>query len=384
MVNLHGNRKLVLVSVLTTISSIHPASLTGALGLILRDELRISETTFGFLASLFFLGAAVSSIFTPKLVEKFGAKSAITAGLSSTILVDVIIVLAGLSTEIFGLALFAAGAANSANQVAVNKLLSDKMQSDRLASSISIKQSGMPTAAMLAGIAVPAIALTYTWQVAYVLGAVFTATTIFLVRRIAPSQKIVPKGQSLGELHSSKSALWFMALGGVLAAGSAGAGVNWLTSAAEAAGFGKDISGLMLSAGSLLAIGMRLATGFVVDAKPNINVTKLAASYLALGSFGALILTQQSTSTYLVGVLLAIGLGWSWPALFSFAVIKANPKGVARATGITQLGIYVGVLSGPTGMGIIIDSYGYSTAWMYPFIMMFAASGMVLWAGSRL
>ena len=48
----------------------------------------------------------------------------------------------------------------------------------------------------------------------------------------------------------------------------------------------------------------------------------------------------------------------------NYAIVTANRRNAAAATGLTQTGVYVGVFSAPIVTGRIIDSAGYPTMWL--------------------
>ena len=63
------------------------------------------------------------------------------------------------------------------------------------------------------------------------------------------------------------------------------------------------------------------------------------------------------------GVVLGFGLGWAWPGLMNFAVVRLHPQAPAAATSITQTGVYAGGCLGPLGLGAVAAHVGYPTMW---------------------
>jgi len=68
----------------------------------------------------------------------------------------------------------------------------------------------------------------------------------------------------------------------------------------------------------------------------------LAFGLLAIGRPGA----------HVLGAVVAYGVGWSWPGLVNFAVVRRYPRRPAAATGVTQTGTCVGAMLGPLGFGL--------------------------------
>ncbi|MCI4063783.1 hypothetical protein MRQ36_14780 [Micromonospora sp. R77] len=80
------------------------------------------------------------------------------------------------------------------------------------------------------------------------------------------------------------------------------------------------------------------------------------------------------------GVVLGFGLGWAWPGLMNFAVVRLHPQAPAAATSITQTGVYAGGCLGPLGLGALAESLGYPTMWATAATAMLLAALLMLTA----
>ncbi|OWY60358.1 hypothetical protein B7486_69615, partial [cyanobacterium TDX16] len=170
--------------------------------------------------------------------------------------------------------------------------------------------------------------------------------------------------------------LVLLGTGALLGAATAGAGAAFLVSGSVAAGMGDASAGLLLTFGSALAIGHRLAAGRRAD-RTGQGVLRTVALMLAVGSIGSCLFALTSVSGYVLGAPLAFGVGWAWPGLFNLAVVRSNPNAPGAATGITQTGTYLGALSGPLAMGAMVDAWGYRTGWLVVAAAFLAAAGTV-------
>lgn len=351
---------MVATSVLTTISCVYPAFLVGGLGVQLRDELTIGESFFGVIFGSFFFGAMVSSVIGGRLVERVGARRALVAALVLLIVVDLAIAaFVHDGRTLLGL-LVLAGVANAIGQTGANKLLSQSARR-RLALAIAIKQSGMPGSTLLAGLAVPAIALTVGWRWAYVSAAAIAAVALAMALRNAPAQQgVLATG---GQPVSAMGTLRVAAAGAGFAAAAAGTLGGWLVSSATEAGVAEGPAGLLLSFGSLVGISVRLAVGARADASSRRPVAG-AAFLLGGGAVGLFLFALGIGWVFVPASVIAFGLGWAWPALFNYGVVRTNVSAPGAATGVTQTGVYVGVLSGPIVFGLLVDWVGYSWAWI--------------------
>jgi len=359
---------VMLASVLTTVSSVYPAFLAGALGPELRSSIGLTEGFFGLVIGGFFAGSALGSIGLGRLGERLGARRMLTLSLLTTATVTALV--AGLvrSGEALIVALAIAGFANSGSQTAVNKLLSQSIDPKRLGFAMAVKQSGMPGATLLGGLAVPAIALTVGWPFAYAAASVLAVTALFLVLRFAPDDgpeataAAVENSTPTAEVLTSQSALIAAAVAAGFSAAAAGTLGSWLTSSATDAGWSTGAAGVLLAVGSISGIATRLVLGWRADRTTSLPM-RTAAIFLAFGALGALLLAPRVEWAHAIAAVVAFGAGWSWPALFNFAVVRANPGAAAQATGITQTGVYIGVFSGPIVMGQVVERASYAVGW---------------------
>jgi MFS family permease len=361
----HAPSLVMLASVLTTVSSVYPAFLAGALGPELRSSIDISEAFFGVVIGGFFVGSALGSIGLGRLGEYLGARRMITVSLLTTATVTGLIAAFVRDGWMLVAALCVAGFANSGCQTAANKLLSQSIEPRRLGFAMAVKQSGMPGATLLGGLAVPAIALTVGWPWAYAAASVLAIVALGVVLRFAPDDgpKVQrAKNSELRELASTRSTLLIAATAAFFSAAAAGTLGSWLTSSATDAGWSSGGAGILLSVGSISGIASRLVLGWLADRRQRLPMMT-AARFLALGALGAALLAPRLEWTHALGAVVAFGAGWSWPALFNLAVVRTNAGAAAKATGVTQTGVYVGVVTGPIVMGQLVERSGYGLGW---------------------
>lgn len=362
------------VIALATISSVFPGLASGSLAVQASEEFGISEGAWGWTISAFFFGSASGSIALGRLAQRIGPRRqllATTAG-SAVIMVLIATVASNFATVVVLLAV--AGLINSAAQTAVNLALT-QANLPRLGLAVAAKQSAMPAAAMLGGLAVPALALTLGWRWAYVLGAVVAAVACLGVFQVvAPGAPAVAMSER-DSTGSTSKALVGAAVMSFLLAYTSGAINAWLVSSGVDAGLGEGVAGLALSAAAGLGIVMRLVAGTRLDASTTPPFTA-AARIFVVGVAGFALLAIRSPAVHVVAGFMAFAGGWIWPAFTNFAIVNANPMTAARATGMTQTGVYLGVMTGPATTGVVVDRAGYPTMWL-----MVAAIGVVAGTG---
>jgi MFS family permease len=375
----HRPTGVLFASVLTTVSSVYPAFLAGALGVELRDSIGMTERFFGLVIGGFFFGSAMGSIALGRLGERLGARRMITVSLLTTAVVTACIAAFVRSGPVLVGVLVIAGLANSSGQTAANKLLSQSIDPKRLGFAMAVKQSGMPGASLLGGLAVPLIALTVGWQWAYAFASVLALVSLRVVLQFAPDDGPTAGGARPAPPTpvSTHSTLVLAAVAAGFSSAAAGTLGNWATSSAVDAGWSSGAAGLLLSLGAVSGISSRLALGWQAD-RSNWLPMRTAATFLALGSLGTLLLAPRVQWTHALAVVIAFGAGWGWPALFNFAVVGTNPQAASAATGVTQTGVYVGVFTGPIVFGLMVENFSYAAGWtLITFSMLIGAT--IMW-----
>ena len=132
----------------------------------------------------------------------------------------------------------------------------------------------------------------------------------------------------------------------------------------------------------LLGLVGGLGGGWLADRRRGNHLTVVAAT-LGIGAGGLALLALSGMTPLVIGTAIGYGLGWSWPGVLNFAVVRLNPLAPAAATSITQSGVYVGGCVGPLLFGLVA-AHSYPAAWLAAAAAMLAASLLVLIGGRLL
>ena len=351
------------LGVLGTLAVILPAFLTGAMAVQITDDLAMSASGIGLAIGSFFVGSTVGSTALGRLAERIGPAPAIRLGLTTTIAADLAIVALADGTRTLSALLLVAGLGNALTQPAINLLIVRAVEPSRLGLVMALKQSGMPGAALVGGLAVPSLALTVGWRAGYLLAAVLAAGSLALNRSIARPEAAGARPERRARPDLGRGLLGAMAAVGVLAGGAANIIVGYLVSGAVAAGIAPGPAGLLLTLGAALGIASRLAHGWAADGG-RFDVLRRVVTLLAVGAAGTVLLAAHRPAAYLAATPIAFAAGWAWPGLFNLVVVDTNRSAPAAATGITQTGVYAGSLIGPVLAGVLIERWGYGAAWL--------------------
>lgn len=342
-----------------TVASVLPVFLVGGMSVLIGDDIGFDIAGLGIAVSGCFAVSALASLPAGWLVERYGPTLVTASGVAlSAFCLFAIAALARSYPALLAL-LFISGAGNSLAQLGSNASLSRHVPAHRQGLSFGVKQAAVPAATLLAGVAVPAVGLTIGWRWAFVVAGALALCALLVVPR-------EPRRAGARASHDSNratAALVVIAVGGMFGAGTANALGSFLVDSAVDRGVDTALAGLTLSLGSVVGIICRVAGGWLADRRAGGHVTVVSVM-LAFGAIGLALLAAPGTWALVVGTVLAFGLGWSWPGVLNFAVVRLNPTAPAAATSITQSGVYAGGAVGPLAFGALAHSTGYPTAWI--------------------
>jgi len=370
----HSSNTVIAVAIAAAVSVALPGFLVGGLSVQIRGEFGVAEGRYGWAMSTYFLAATAGSIVLGRLAQIIGPRRQLTLALLGAAVVDLCIALFANEFGYLIAFLAIAGLCNAAAQTAVNLGLT-QAGLPRLGLALAVKQSGMPAASMLSGVAVPAIALTLGWRWAFVVAA-----TVALIALVGVQQTISSSAPQLATQKApSQSPLNALVIAGVAAmflSFGAGALNAWVVESGVDAGLGKGAAGLMLSIGAALGIAIRVGWGMQLD-RMSWHPFVIAGAMVFGGAIGAIGLTSRSAPIHIIATLIAFSGGWIWPVFLNFGVVRANEGNAASATGVTQTGVYLGVFIAPLTAGAIIERSGYSMMWTITAITM-AVGGLLM------
>jgi MFS family permease len=365
-------------AVTTTTASVLPVFLTGALTVQLSAELGFDPAGLGLVVALYFGISAVASLPCGWLVERYGAGPTSRVAVLGVACAMAAIAAFARSFPALVVMLLCCAWSNVLGQLSSNMTLARHVPAGRLGLSFGIKQAAIPIATLLSGAAVPAIALTIGWRWAYVIGAGLALAALPLTPRGSGGRE---RGSAAPEKRAT-GALSVIGLAAGLGAGAATALGIFLVAAAVDRGVSAGLAGLTLTMGSVVGLTLRLVNGWLADRRSGGHVAVVAGS-LMLGAAGLALLAVPGAPALVAGTVLAFGLGWSWPGLLQFAVVRLHPAAPAAATSIVQVGVYGGGFVGPIAFGFIAAHASFPVAWLAAAAAMLLA-GILMVIGRRM
>ncbi|MDR9450356.1 MAG: MFS transporter [Acidimicrobiia bacterium] len=378
--------RAVITGLATDTVAILPGFMTAGMAVQIRADIGMSLTGLGVALGVFFGSAAVASAPMGALAERWGwprslriAALAAGASLAAT---------GWLAQSAAGLiAIFAAGGvAVALGHPAANLAVARCVPAHRHGLFYGLKHAAVPASTLLGGLAVPAIALTVGWRWAFLGGALLALATALAVptRRyqFVSDQVVSPRRHERPRPSTELRLLVILSIAVGLGIGGIDALASFIVSYSVDIGIEEGTAGLLLAAGSVIGISVRVVAGWMIDRKRESDLFAVAVM-LVVGSGGVIVLNLGGTVGLLVGGLIAFAAGWGWSGLFTFAVVKDNPNAPAAATGVTQVGKLVGAALGPAAFGWLADSVDYATAWWTITGTLLVASGLLLYVRNR-
>ena len=356
-------RPLSLAVAIATVGTL-PVFLVGALAVLIGTDLHLTATQIGAAATAFYATGAVSSVPAGRLGERWGGRrvSVIAGLLAVTSLVGLALAPAHFW---FLLALMSVGGlANALAQTGANLLLSGGAAARSQGFAFGVKQSAVPLATMLGGIAIPVFGLTVGWRASFALfGALALLVSVLqLLDGVGqghqePQLRSGPGPRGLGE----RRFLLF-----AVAAGLAGAATNsmaaFLVTWSVEVGLSMGRAGTLMAVASVLAVCARVVSGVMADRRGGQHVL-VVAIHITGGAVGMFLLSLGVAPLVVVGALMAYAIGWSWPGLLLMAAARLNPGAPGRSMSMIQTGAFTGGMSGPILFGLATDAWGGPIAW---------------------
>jgi MFS family permease len=368
-----NGRRSIAAAVATTILVVAPLHLLGALAVLVRDDLGFDTAALGIVFAMFNVGGILASIPGGNLAERLGPRRAMIA--SGTVTAVAALTIAALVQTWWQLvaAMTLAGVANGMGQPAASLGLARGVRSTRQGLAFGMKQAAVPAAGILAGLSVPLVGLTVGWRWSYAgiaLGVLLIASTAprtphTVVTASATSARTgtdvpapPPPSRRTGPSASLIVAFAF---------GSASATTipAFLAETAVDAGYSTSAAGIAVAGGSALGLMSRLLAGVLADRRSGGHL-RVVALMLAVGTLGSIGLAFASAGpiVFALGTAIAYAIGWGWPGLFLYSIVRLHPERPGAATGRAQAGATIGALLGPLTFGWLVTVTTFRAAWL--------------------
>jgi MFS family permease len=354
-----GWLRAALVAMAIDTVGVLPVFLTGALAVQLRRDIGLALDSLGLVYTSYFVAAALLSAPLGRWSERTGPGLSLRLGA-----LTYIAAFAGIATlvrspaSLSGFVLLS-GVGTALTRTASSVLVARSVIPGRQGFALALKHCSIPVGTLLAGLSVPAIALTAGWRWAYAGAGLLTALVLVVIPRGGVGRP-VHRAEERADL--SMPVLMLVAVSFALGATAAAPLGAYTVSTAVAAGLAETSAGVLVAMGSVVGLAARLLVGSWADRRSGSQLD-LVSAMLAVGGIGFVLLGVGDRVVMWFAVPLAFATGWAWFGAYNLAMIRLNPVAPGAAVGITQTGAFVGAIVGPAGLGFLADHVSFTAAW---------------------
>lgn len=352
------------------------------------EDLGISAGQIGFIVTVVFAAAAVSSIWLGNLADTVSVRAQMLLIFLGTAVALVVAAFAHSYWLLLAAAVLA-GPAQAISNPTTNRVIIRAVPTAKRTGWIGVKQSGVQASQLFSGLFFPAVALALGWTGAALGGAVVCALLWVVSLKYVPSpaqlarrQSTVPQPEppevtvdtgkisTVGATEKLPTVVYFFAGIAMLSGmGMQATNVYLPLFAVQELDFSLVLGGAAAAASGIIGVVSRIAWSRRMQsgAEPSRLLMLISAGAL-LGVFAFLgaSLWQQPA------------LVWTGAALHGITVFGANvvinagllrvvpPHKIGAASGLNSMGMYTGFALGPLIMGLLQDlTHSFTTGWLF-------------------
>jgi len=369
-----GYARVVVATTSASTAGTMPVFLLGATAPLVRADLGLTPAQFGVTVSAFWLLMALAGVAGGRAGQRLGATRATRLGVMGTCLLLVGVALSP-SWGALVVCLALAGATNALIQPALDLALFAGVPRARLPLAFGVKQMALPLAALLSGLFVPTLALTYGWRLAFFAAILVGVPALVLMPALVYTPPAGTTAQAA--VRGRLVGVWGFAAAFAMAMMAVSATGAFYVESAVAGGLSTQTAALFLACGSVFGIVGRFVFAWRLGSVRRPLVA--AAVILVVGGCGVLGLALVSSGLPLLLVtVVALGAGWGWNGLLTYAVVSLFPEAPSRASGYIVLGAATGGVLGPSAFGAVAQGLGFDAGWVAAFLCFLAAAAILL------
>jgi MFS family permease len=342
------------------VATVMPGFLAASLAPRIRDDFVFGDWTLGLAVALFYVVSASSSIPAGRLVDRVGAAWGMWLAAAFTGSSCLAVATLAQSAASLTALMLIGGVGNALGGPSVSTLLKREVAVHRQGLAFGAQQAGAPLGALLAGLALPAVAIPFGWRWAFLAAAVLAVVAVACAPRTGATG--IPTGPA-GRRPGAFTAVHALGVAAVLASAAGVGFVSFLVTYAVEHGMSEGAAGLLLAGVSLVATVSRIVVGIVADHAGQ-EPLRPVATMLAASVAGYLLLTVGEPGVIAAAALLAGSLGWAWPGGLNLAVVQRSPWAPAWAVGVMMTGLFVGAIVGPLFTGFLAENDLFTLAWI--------------------
>ncbi len=332
-----------------------------------RDDLGISRAQVGLLVSLHFGCTGLGSIIGARITEKIGTRAAVIVDQLMVAVAAWAAALLDSYAALVGAAVFAGFGYALAN-AATNEAVAAAVPETRRTLALSAKTSGVPMIALISAVLVPWASDRWSWNLILMIAGTVAAANVLISSAIIPDIRAARHRTRDGASILPRGFWWF-AVSAFFLVGSSQPLFSWAVPYLdEGLGTSKPVAGAIAGAAAGLGAVCMSLTALRADYLGRTRRVPLIVGLCSILTAANLVVMSGLTLGLVVatiGLLIGFVAQLAAIGIMHAAVVDRAPHAVARATGVTMTGYYMGALATPVSFGALVDWLGtYSWAWL--------------------
>ena len=347
----------------------------GFLATAFQDDLGVSRGQVGLLVSVYFGCTGIGSVLGGRITERIGARLAVVTDMLT-------VAAAGAASALIGtywsllLGAVVAGLGYSLVNAGTNVAIGRSVPLKRRTLAMSLKTGGVPVMATVAAALAPLSASRWGWQAisatVVVMALLSAALAFFVLADDRPARTDVKTRDPL-----PKGFIWWPIAAFLMIAGSQPL-FSWIVPYLE-----QELQASPATAGRVSAFAF--GTGVVmmmVNARradrrtADQRMRLIVVLVLAILAGTLLVLSGAQLGLAVAAVGVAVGLSAQLASIGTMhaSIVDRAPGAVARATGLTMTGYYLGAFFSPAAFGFLVDATGnFYTSWAATAVLLVLA-----------
>jgi len=329
----------------------------GFIATALRDDLDISRGQVGLLVSIYFGCTGVGSIMGGRVTERLGARLVVAVDMVSVALAAFFAAAVGSYWALL-VASVVGGTGYSLVNAGTNVAIGRTVPSERRTLAMSIKTAGVPAMAVISAALGPVSANRWGWQAVFV--AIGAVAAVAAVAALVTLDDDRPQARTTTTTGTLPEGFWWFPVGAFLLIAGSQPLYSWTVAYLE-----QSLDASPGLAGGVSALAS--AVGICVMLLNAVRTDRIGADHrvrriviLMAVSLGATLLVMAGEvwgiGVAVIGAVLGISAQLSAIGTMHAAVVDRAPQAVARATGMTMTGYYLGALFSPAVFGVVADA----------------------------
>jgi predicted MFS family arabinose efflux permease len=361
--------------------------IVAALAPLLIDDLGLSRTSLGLVATGMIAVAALLSPLAGYLVDRIGGRPvlllifvATAAGLSGMALAG------SYAWLLVGAAV--AGIAAAMGNPATNQLISQHIPRGAQGAVIGVKQSGVQAATFFAGLLLPSLGAALGWRRAMAVSALpcvlGLAATLLIVPGVGSAHEAVAPAERTRAYGRTPEVARLTLYGALMGFGISAVGGYAVLYGVEELGVSAAVGGLAVAMLGLAGIASRIAWARRIERGASASAALVVMALSGSVSVALIWLADRAGPWLLLAGAFAFGAtATAWNAVGNLVLIRGLPASVAgRMAGVLQSGFYAGFAAGPACFGVLVDATrSYGAGWSMVMVALAVAGGLLALPG---